>query len=39
MLRGSVGSKVTLTVIRGSAAEPHDVVLVRERPGPAVVSG
>jgi carboxyl-terminal processing protease len=39
MLRGSVGSKVTLTVIRGSAAEPHDVVLVREKPaGPAVVS-
>ena len=33
------GSKVTLTVIRGSAAEPHDVVLVREKPaGPAVTS-
>jgi carboxyl-terminal processing protease len=39
MLRGAPGSKVTLTVIRGSAAEPHDVVLVREKPaGPAVVS-
>src|SRR6187200_2732664 len=30
MLRGAAGSKITLTVIRGSAAEPHDVVLVRE---------
>jgi carboxyl-terminal processing protease len=30
---------VTLTVIRGSAAEPHDIVLVREKAaGPAVVS-
>ena len=39
MLRGAAGSKVTLTVIRGSAAEPHDVVLVREKPaGPVVVS-
>jgi carboxyl-terminal processing protease len=39
MLRGAVGSKVTLTVIRGNAAEPHDVVLVREKPaGPVVVS-
>lgn len=39
MLRGAVGSKVTLTVIRGSAAEPHDVVLLREKPaGPVVVS-
>jgi carboxyl-terminal processing protease len=39
MLRGAAGSKITLTVIRGSAAEPHDVVLVREKPaGPVVVS-
>ena len=39
LLRGAVGTKVTLTVIRGSAAEPHDIVLVREKPaGPAVVS-
>jgi carboxyl-terminal processing protease len=39
MLRGTAGSKVTLTVIRGSAAEPHDVVLVREKvAGPAVSS-
>jgi carboxyl-terminal processing protease len=39
MLRGAPGTKVTLTVIRGSAAEPHDVVLVREKAaGAAVVS-
>jgi carboxyl-terminal processing protease len=39
MLRGAAGSKVTLTVIRGSAAEPHDVVLVREKvAGPGVSS-
>jgi carboxyl-terminal processing protease len=39
MLRGAAGSKVTITVIRGSAAEPHDVVLVREKvAGPAVSS-
>jgi carboxyl-terminal processing protease len=39
MLRGAAGSKVTLTVIRGSAAEPHDVVLVREKvAGPPVSS-
>ena len=30
-MRGDVGSKVTLTVLRGSAAEPRDVVLVREK--------
>ena len=39
LLRGPAGTKVTLTVIRGSAAEPHDIVLVREKAaGPAVVS-
>jgi carboxyl-terminal processing protease len=39
LLHGQPGTKVTLTVIRGSAAEPHDVVLVREKPaGPAVTS-
>jgi carboxyl-terminal processing protease len=31
LLRGEVGSKVTLTVLRGNAAEPHEVVLVREK--------
>jgi carboxyl-terminal processing protease len=30
---------VTLTVIRGNAADPHEVALVREKPAPAVVSG
>jgi carboxyl-terminal processing protease len=39
LLRGQPASKVTLTVIRGSAAEPHDVVLVREKTsGPLVTS-
>src|SRR4026208_2147241 len=39
LLRGAPGTKVTLTVIRGSAADPHDVVLVREKAsGPAVTS-
>src|SRR4029453_15255905 len=39
LLHGQPGTKVTLTVIRGSAAEPHDVVLVREKPaGPVVTS-
>jgi carboxyl-terminal processing protease len=39
LLHGQPGTKVTLTVIRGSAAEPHDVALVREKPaGPAVTS-
>jgi carboxyl-terminal processing protease len=39
LLRGQPGSRVTLTVIRGNAAEPHEVVLVREKSsGPAVTS-
>jgi carboxyl-terminal processing protease len=38
LLRGAPGTKVTLTVIRGSAADPHDVVLVREKPAGASVS-
>jgi carboxyl-terminal processing protease len=32
LLRGTAGSKVKLTVIRGSAAEPHVIELVREVP-------
>jgi carboxyl-terminal processing protease len=39
LLRGAPGSKVTLTVIRGNAAEPHEIALVREKPSPALVSG
>jgi carboxyl-terminal processing protease len=38
VLRGQPGSKVTLTVIRGNAAEPHDVVLVREKPAGTAVT-
>jgi carboxyl-terminal processing protease len=39
MLRGAPGSKVTLTVIRGNAAEPRQIELVREKTPGAVVSG
>jgi len=39
LLRGEPGSKVTLTLIRGNAADPHEVVLVREKvPGVQVSS-
>ena len=39
LLRGNTGSKVVLTVIRGNAAEPHEVALVREKStSPAVTS-
>jgi carboxyl-terminal processing protease len=39
LLRGQPGSKVKLTVIRGNAAEPHDIELVREKfAGPLVAS-
>jgi len=39
LLRGAPGSSVTLTIIRGNAAEPHEVSLVRERAaGPLVTS-
>jgi carboxyl-terminal processing protease len=39
LLRGQPGSKVTLTIIRGNAAEPHEVSLVREKPPAQAVSG
>ena len=39
LLRGAPGSKVTLTVIRGNAAEPRQIELVRERAPGAVVTG
>jgi carboxyl-terminal processing protease len=39
MLRGEPGSKVTLTIIRGNAAEPRQVELVREKTPGAVVTG
>ena len=38
MLRGQPGSKVTLTLIRGSAADPHEVPLVREKISGATVT-
>jgi carboxyl-terminal processing protease len=33
LLRGAAGSKVALLVIRGNAADPHEVTVVRERAG------
>lgn len=39
LLRGEPGSKVTLTIIRGNAADPHEVVLVREKVSGPQVSG
>lgn len=39
LLRGAPGSKVVLTIIRGNAAEPHELTLVREKSSvPAVTS-
>jgi len=38
LLRGAPGSKVDLLVIRGNAADPHTVTLVREAPAPALVT-
>lgn len=39
LLAGQPGSKVTLTVIRGNAAEPHEVALVREKVSGSPVTG
>jgi carboxyl-terminal processing protease len=38
-LRGAPGTKVSVTVIRGNAADPHVVELTREPEPPSVVSG
>jgi carboxyl-terminal processing protease len=39
LLRGKPGTKVTVTVIRGNAADPHEIALVREKiSGPLVAS-
>jgi len=38
LLHGAPGSKVSLTVIRGNAADPHDVALIREKPASVVTS-
>jgi carboxyl-terminal processing protease len=39
VLRGAPGSKVTLTIIRGNAADPHVVELTRETQPPSEISG
>jgi carboxyl-terminal processing protease len=39
LLKGAPGSKVLLTIIRGNAADPHEVTLVREKPAGAQVTG
>jgi carboxyl-terminal processing protease len=38
-LRGTVGSKVTLTIFRGNAADPHVVSMTREALSPLDVTG
>ena len=38
LLRGQPGTKVTVTVIRGNAAEPHEVPLLREKNSSAAVT-
>jgi len=38
-LRGTPGSKVSVTIIRGNAADPHVIDLTRENEPPSVVSG
>jgi carboxyl-terminal processing protease len=38
LLRGEPGTKVTLTVIRGNAADPHEIELVRERTPASMVT-
>jgi carboxyl-terminal processing protease len=38
-LRGTPGSKVSVTIIRGNAADPHVVELTRENEPPSVVNG
>lgn len=39
MLRGTPGSHVKLTIIRGNAADPHEIDLVRETAPATLVSG
>lgn len=38
-LRGAPGTTVRLTVLRGNAAEPHEVTLERVKPGALAVTG
>jgi carboxyl-terminal processing protease len=39
LMHGKAGTKVRLTVLRGNAAEPHDVELTREELGASPVKG
>ena len=39
LLHGQPGTKVVLTVIRGNAADPHELTLVREKPAGSPVTG
>src|SRR2546421_978351 len=39
LLRGAPGTKVTLTIIRGNAAEPRQIELVREKTPGTLVTG
>ena len=39
LLRGKAGTKVSLAILRGNAAEPHEVVLIREMPAALPVKG
>jgi carboxyl-terminal processing protease len=39
LLRGKPGTKVTLTLIRGNAADPHEITLVREKLAGPLVTG
>jgi carboxyl-terminal processing protease len=39
LLRGKPGTKVKLAILRGNAAEPHEVELTREAPSAAPVRG
>jgi len=38
LLRGKPGTKVTVTVIRGNAADPHEIALVREKASAPLVT-
>jgi carboxyl-terminal processing protease len=38
LLQGAPGSSVDLLVIRGNAADPHEVTLTRERPAPTPIA-
>jgi carboxyl-terminal processing protease len=38
LLRGAAGSKLDLLVLRGNAADPHEVSVVRERIAPSTVA-